>query len=166
MITLDPTKEWVVVAKFKGVYKLYGEYDNHLQVIEALKGKKALPKQADPFMTYTGLAIKMGGTGEFRSGGTESIDISAKELRALAKQYPDLFDLEQTQNDSPTVGFFLENAGDEDILMSYVVSDSRNDKRVSIEGIITTSKKVADIFRQNRPDEDSKEGKAFRLWWD
>lgn len=36
ILKILPKKEWVVITKFKGEYKIYGEYDNHQQVVKAL----------------------------------------------------------------------------------------------------------------------------------
>lgn len=95
------------------------------------------------------------------------MDVTAKLLRSLVAEYPDLFDLKQTQNDSPALEYFLKHAEDEDLLMVYVVSDAREDKRVSVEGIIVHSEKTRELFGKYRPDENDKVGKnKYRLWWD
>jgi hypothetical protein len=79
-----------------------------------------------------------------------------------------MFDLESNQNNSPTVGEFLRGADDADTFITYVVGDNRDDERVSIEGIITTSKKVAALFLGSYPDEfgHCELEPPFRLWWD
>lgn len=119
-------------------------------------------------VTYKDLAIMMGGSGNFAMGGIESIECNAKVLKDLALQYPKMFDLDEAQNDSPTVGEFLERASDEDTFLTYVVGDGRSDKRISIEGIITNSKEVCSRFLESHPDEfDHKQlNPPYRLWWD
>ena len=116
-------------------------------------------------MTYKEIAIEL--TGSCQKGYT-SFEVEAKQVKELARLYPDMFDMEETQNDSPSVGEFLEGALDEDIFIGYVIDESREDKRVSIEGIITKSKKVASLFLESHPDEfehNTLKG-PFRLWWD
>ena len=116
-------------------------------------------------MTFKEIAIEL--TGHCQKGYT-SFEVEAKILKGLAKAHPELFDLEQTQNDSPSVGEFLEGALDGDIFIGYVIDESREDKRVSIEGIITKSRDVADKFFESHPDEftHNKFKGPFRLWWD
>ena len=122
--------------------------------------------ETTPEITYRDLAIMMGGKGDFSGGGTESIDVKASLLRSLVRRYPNMFNLQRTQNESPSIANFLEVAEDEDILLTYVVSDTREDKRVSIEGIITESKDVALDLIKDRPDEYDEDNGQYRLWWD
>ena len=116
-------------------------------------------------MTYKGIAEEL--VGKAQKGYT-SFEVEARVLKGFAKTYPELFDLEGTQNNSPTVGEFLEGALDEDIFIGYVIDESREDMRISIEGIITKSKEVASKFLESHPDEfdHKKLNPPYRLWWD
>ena len=116
-------------------------------------------------MTFKEIAIVL--AGHCQKGYT-SFEAPAFALKEIAKKYPKMFDMEETQNDSPSVGEFLKGALDEDIFIGYVIDESREDKRVSIEGIITKSKKVASLFLESHPDEFSHNQlePPYRLWWD
>jgi hypothetical protein len=141
-----------------GIYEVLNELSNI--------GNPNISREELTSITYAGLARKMGGTGVFKLGGVESIKVKASVLNALTNEYPDMFNLEETQNDSPCMGEFLTQAEPDDILLTYVVDDNRSDRRVSVEGIITKSKDVAFELLTHRPDEYTEEAGEYRLWWD
>lgn len=105
----------------------------------------------------------------------ERLEFGYPELKSLVLL--GLVDLDDTQNDSPTVGQFLEfyeknRCGEEEIIFEgYIVTD-RADSRVSVEGIKLhtelasqkVQKEFIEVFRL--ADEFTIGDSMIRAWWD
>ena len=108
----------------------------------------------------------MGGVKHFKG-------LALDELEQLVKE--GFADPEETQNDAPSVGEFLDFMREYDVALAhgYVVSNDREDVRVSIEGLEIDRQDVTyEIFRAfvrlcRFADEfDDDDDVGLYAWWD
>ena len=76
-------------------------------------------------------------------------------------------DVDEQQNNAPSIGEFIEVMGDTFTAHGYAVNHDRDDVRVSIEGL-ESDKGVtfADVEQFRQADEFTLEDNSFRCWWD
>ena len=110
--------------------------------------------------------------GTYGMGGTESIQsVTLQQLKDLEKE--GFLDPEMTQNDSPSIGgimdFMEENP--RALAFGYIVSPTRDDYRVSLEGVIIPGPlsvnevmAFANYFRY--ADEFDLDSNGARAWYD
>jgi len=98
------------------------------------------------------------------------MEVPIQEVKEKYELYPLLFDQENNSDDYPPLQKFIEILKDSSsVIMLYIVTEERPDKRISFEGAFSNNKKELLKLESTafcNASERNFNKKPYSIWWD